>query len=58
MKKVDFIQKSIKTGLAAPLTDKRGKHNTRPNKTPEDVRANIVQYISSFPAEGVSLFKK
>lgn len=51
MKKVDLIQQSIKKGLAAPLPDKRGKHNNRPNKTPEDVTAYIIKHISSFPSE-------
>ncbi|KAJ8889619.1 hypothetical protein PR048_009119 [Dryococelus australis] len=51
MKKVDLIQKSIKSGLPAPLPDTSGRHNTRPNKTPKNVADYIIQHISSLPAE-------
>lgn len=51
MKKVDLIQESLKSGLPAPPPDKRGRHNTRPNKTPKHVVEYIIQHISSFPAE-------
>ncbi|XP_074025535.1 uncharacterized protein [Leptinotarsa decemlineata] len=50
-KKVELIQASIKSGLGAPAPDRRGKHKTRPNKTPDNVAAYIIQHISSFPAE-------
>lgn len=50
-KKVRIIQDKIKDGKAAPSPDKRGRHSNRPNKISDDVKAYIVQHISSFPAE-------
>lgn len=50
-KKVELIQDIIKSGSGAPAPDRRGKHNNRPNKTPEDVTVYIIQHVSSFLAE-------
>lgn len=50
-KKIDLIQKSMKTGSSAPSPDKRGRHNSRPHKTPDEVKEYIVQHIAMFPAE-------
>lgn len=51
IKKVEFIQASLKTGLGAPALDRRGKQYNSPIKSPEDVAAFIMQHISSFPTQ-------
>lgn len=50
MKKVDLIKKSIKTGIAAKLHEKIEKYNNRPDKTPEEVRADSMRDISNYYA--------
>lgn len=51
LKKIEIIQTKIKSGATAPQPDKRGKHNVRPNKTSEDIKASVIEHILKFPAE-------
>lgn len=50
-KKIEIIQKKHSAGQIAPSEDKRGKHSNRANKTSDNVVNEIVEHISSFPAE-------
>lgn len=50
-KKVEIIQRKHKAGQIVPSQDKRGKHTIRPNKTSDAVVNQIVEHITSFPAE-------
>ncbi|KAL4702600.1 hypothetical protein ACJJTC_016076 [Scirpophaga incertulas] len=49
--KVDIIKYRIKTGVAAPPPDCRGRHSNRPHKLGDDVKEKIKQHISRFPAD-------
>lgn len=46
-KKLEVLQRSLKFS-GAPPQDKRGRHNTRPNKLSLDVRKCIIEHITSF----------
>lgn len=46
-KKLEVLQKSLKFSGVAPK-DKRGTHNTRPNKLSPDVRDCVIEHIKSF----------
>lgn len=46
-KKLEVLQKSLKES-GAPPKDKRGRHKTRPNKLPSDVKKSIIDHIKSF----------
>lgn len=50
-KKVEIIQKKHTAGQIVPSDDKRGKHINRANKTSDEVINEIIDHISSFPAE-------
>lgn len=50
-KKVDILQKSIKSGNTVPSPDKRGKHANRPHKIPSEVEEFVLNHIRSFPSE-------
>jgi hypothetical protein len=50
-KKVAVVQEKIKQGHCAPSPDKRGRHDNRPHKIDDEVKAYIKAHISSFPAE-------
>lgn len=50
-KKIDILQKVMKDGFTSPMPDRRGKHDTRPNKIPEDVVQHIENHICAFPSE-------
>lgn len=50
-KKVEIIQKKHAAGEVTPSCDKRGKHTNRANKTADEVMAEVIDHISSFPAE-------
>ncbi|XP_046684353.1 uncharacterized protein LOC124370105 [Homalodisca vitripennis] len=41
----------MKVGSSAPSPDKRGRHDNRPHKTPDEVSRYIEQHIATFPAE-------
>lgn len=46
-KRLQNLQKSLKTTGLAPL-DMRGKHNSMPNKLPDDVVTSAIEHIQSF----------
>lgn len=50
-KKVEIIKNKIISGAAAPLPDKRGKHNVKSHKIIEDVKESVIEHIFKFPAE-------
>lgn len=50
-KKIENIQKQLKTGQPAPSPCKQGQHKVRPHKIADDVIANVLQHISGYPAE-------
>lgn len=50
-KKVEIIQRKHSAGELTPSSDKRGKHTNRPNKTADEVINEVIDHISSFPAE-------
>ena len=45
-KRLQNLQKTLKTTGLAPL-DMRGKHNSRPNKRPDDVVTYAIKHIQS-----------
>jgi len=47
--RLENILSDIAKGSSVPTADKRGKHNSRPNKTPVDVAECVKMHISSFP---------
>lgn len=50
-KKIDLLQKSMKTGSCAPSPDKRGRHASRPHRTADEVTEYVKKHISMFPAD-------
>lgn len=50
-KKIEIIQKQLKSGLSAPSPSQQGRHKNRPHKISEEVIACIVSHIKKFPAE-------
>lgn len=51
LKKVELIQKKLKSGQSAPTPDKRGQHSNRSQKMSEYVEICITEQIQRFPAE-------
>ncbi|XP_050302985.1 uncharacterized protein LOC126740859 [Anthonomus grandis grandis] len=50
-KKLERIRNQISQGQAIPAKDKRGRHMTRKNQTPNEQLDIVRQHIKSFPAE-------
>ena len=50
-KKIEILHNKIKLGSVTCSPDKRGRHNNRPNKIPDEVKNYVKEHISSFPAE-------
>lgn len=51
IKKLDLIRNQISEGKCRPHKDSRGRHDNRPNKTPNEDLDIIREHIKSFPAE-------
>ncbi|CAG9765580.1 unnamed protein product [Ceutorhynchus assimilis] len=50
-KKIQLLQNQLNSGITAPSPDKRGRHDSRPNKKSDEVVDFIKKHIDSFPAE-------
>lgn len=57
-KKIEIIQRKHCAGETVPSNDKRGKHNNRPTKTANETVNEIIDHISSFPAESSHYSRK
>lgn len=50
-KKIDYLQKRLANGSAAPPPDMRGHHSNRPHKIPNEVCNYVIDHIKSFPSD-------
>lgn len=49
--RLDILRRKVTAGVSSPAVSHRGRHCTRPNKTPDNQLREVREHINMFPAE-------